>query len=103
MQQMPTETLTTTLRDGSPVLIRPVIPDDKPVLREAFTRLSQETRYRRFMHPVKELSEKELDYSPGWTTPLTWPGWRWTPPSGSSRLTPPTSGSPLAAWRGKWS
>jgi RimJ/RimL family protein N-acetyltransferase len=62
MSQAPTETLTTTLRDGSPVLIRPVTPDDKPILREAFTRLSQETRYRRFMHPVKELSEKDLDY-----------------------------------------
>ena len=74
MQQMPTETLTTTLRDGSPVLIRPVIPDDKPVLREAFTRLSQETRYRRFMHPVKELSEKELDYLTrvDHTTHLAW-------------------------------
>lgn len=62
MPLAPTETLTTTLRDGSPVLIRPVRPDDKPILREAFTRLSQETRYRRFMRPVKELSEKELDY-----------------------------------------
>jgi RimJ/RimL family protein N-acetyltransferase len=62
MAQAPTETLMTTLRDGSPVFIRPVTPDDKPILREAFTRLSPETRYRRFMHPVKELSEKELDY-----------------------------------------
>lgn len=62
MPLAPTETLTTTLRDGSSVLIRPVTADDKPILREAFTRLSQETRYRRFMRPVKELSEKELDY-----------------------------------------
>lgn len=62
MPPAPTETLTTTLRDGSPVLIRRVTPDDKPVLREAFARLSPETRYRRFMRPVKELSEKELDY-----------------------------------------
>jgi RimJ/RimL family protein N-acetyltransferase len=62
MAQAPSEILTTTLRDGSRVLIRPVTPDDKPVLREAFARLSPETRYRRFMHPVKELSEKELDY-----------------------------------------
>lgn len=61
LQSLP-ETLTTKLRDGSPVLIRPVTPDDKPILREAFARLSPETRYRRFMHPVKELSERDLDY-----------------------------------------
>jgi RimJ/RimL family protein N-acetyltransferase len=62
MPEAPTESLTTTLRDGSPVLIRPVTREDKPILREAFARLSPETRYRRFMHPVKELSERELDY-----------------------------------------
>lgn len=61
LQSLP-ETLTTKLRDGSQVLIRPVTPDDKPILREAFARLSPETRYRRFMHPVKELSERDLDY-----------------------------------------
>lgn len=74
MSLAPAESLTTTLRDGSPALIRPVIPDDKPILREAFSRLSQETRYRRFMHPVKELSEKELDYLTrvDHTTHLAW-------------------------------
>ena len=74
MSQIPAETLMTTLRDGSPVLIHPVTPDDKPILREAFTRLSPETRYRRFMHPVKELSEKELDYLTriDQTTHLAW-------------------------------
>ncbi len=58
----PTETLSTTLRDHSPVLIRPVTQDDKPLLREGFTRLSEQSRYRRFMRPVKELSEADLDY-----------------------------------------
>lgn len=62
MPNPPPEILPTTLRDGSPVLIRPVTPADKPVLREGFTRLSEESRYRRFMRPVKELSEAELDY-----------------------------------------
>lgn len=74
MSQAPAESLTTALRDGTPVLIRPVTPDDKPILREAFARLSQETRYRRFMHPVKELSEKELEYLTriDHTTHLAW-------------------------------
>lgn len=62
MAGAPSETLLTSLRDGSPVLIRPVIPDDKPILREGFTRLSEQSRYRRFMRPVKELSEADLDY-----------------------------------------
>ncbi len=74
MPQAPTETLSTTLRDGSTVLIRPVTADDKPILREAFTRLSEQTRYRRFMHPVKELSEADLDYLTriDYTTHMAW-------------------------------
>jgi RimJ/RimL family protein N-acetyltransferase len=62
MASIPTETLSTTLRDGTPVCIRPVTPADKPVLREAFTRLSDASRYRRFMQPVRELTEQQLDY-----------------------------------------
>jgi len=62
MASLPTETLSTTLRDGTPVLVRPVTPADKPVLREAFTRLSDQSRYRRFMQPVRELTEQQLDY-----------------------------------------
>lgn len=62
MAGAPSETLHTSLRDGSPVLIRPVVPEDKPILREGFTRLSEQSRYRRFMRPVKELSEADLDY-----------------------------------------
>ncbi len=74
MAQAPPDTLPTTLRDGSPVLIRPVTPEDKPVLREAFSRLSEQTRYRRFMHPVKELSEADLDYLTriDYTTHMAW-------------------------------
>jgi RimJ/RimL family protein N-acetyltransferase len=74
MLPAPTETLSTTLRDGSPVLIRPVTPDDKPILREAFTRLSERTRYRRFMRLVKELTEADLDYLTriDYTTHMAW-------------------------------
>jgi RimJ/RimL family protein N-acetyltransferase len=62
MASAPTETLSATLRDGTRVSVRPVTPADKPVLREAFTRLSDQSRYRRFMQPVRELTEQQLDY-----------------------------------------
>lgn len=74
MGDAPRESLVTTLRDGSRVLIRPVTPEDKPVLREGFSRLSEESRYRRFMRPVKELSEADLDYLTriDYTTHMAW-------------------------------
>jgi len=74
MGDAPLETLQTTLRDGSHVLIRPVRPEDKPLLREGFTRLSEESRYRRFMRPVKELTETDLDYLTriDYTTHMAW-------------------------------
>lgn len=50
------------LRDGSPVLVRPVRPDDKAELREAFGRLSEESRYLRFSGAKKQLSDAELAY-----------------------------------------
>ncbi len=74
MNPAPLETLPTTLRDGSRVLIRPVTPEDQPLLREGFARLSEESRYRRFMRPVKELSEADLDYLTriDYTTHMAW-------------------------------
>ena len=74
VSRAPAEVLRTTLRDGMPIVVRPVTPDDKPVLREAFTRLSDESRYRRFMQPVRELTEQQLDYLTNidHTTHLAW-------------------------------
>lgn len=54
--------MTVRLRDGSRVLIRPIEPDDRQTLAEGFERLSPESRYRRFFAPVRELSERDLDY-----------------------------------------
>jgi GNAT superfamily N-acetyltransferase len=51
-----------TLRDGTPVELRMVRPEDKELLRRGFEQLSPHTRYLRF-HGVKtELSEAELRY-----------------------------------------
>jgi GNAT superfamily N-acetyltransferase len=52
----------TTLRDGTPVLIRPIRPDDKALLADGFARLSEESRIRRFLAPVAQLSEAMLAY-----------------------------------------
>jgi GNAT superfamily N-acetyltransferase len=52
----------TSLRDGTPVLVRPITPRDKDLIRKGFERLSPASRYRRFLAPVEELSEAELVY-----------------------------------------
>ena len=48
------------LRDGTPVLIRPVLADDKERFRDGFARLSPQSRYRRFMSPIDELTPDML-------------------------------------------
>lgn len=50
------------LPDGAVVQVRPIGADDKQLLRAAFDRLSPDSRYRRFLHPVKHLTEHELAY-----------------------------------------
>lgn len=49
-----------SLPDGGLVRVRPIVPDDKGILLEGFRRLSPESRYRRFMAPITELSEEQL-------------------------------------------
>ena len=58
----PSRRWTVTLRDGARVILRPIAPQDKPLLAASFERLSQESRYRRFFTTKKELSAAELDY-----------------------------------------
>src|SRR3954468_7726796 len=50
------------LRDGSAVIVRPVRPEDRDLFIAGFERMSQESRYRRFMSHKKKLSEQELDF-----------------------------------------
>jgi GNAT superfamily N-acetyltransferase len=49
-----------TLRDGTPIRLRPIVPDDKAHLADGFRRMSPESRYRRFMAPLQELSDEML-------------------------------------------
>lgn len=46
----------------APLVIRPIEPDDKVGLIAAFERLSDDSRYRRFLSPHPRLSEPELRY-----------------------------------------
>jgi RimJ/RimL family protein N-acetyltransferase len=48
------------LRDGSSVRIRPIRPDDKAQLVQAFDRLGESSRYRRFLGYKKQLTIPEL-------------------------------------------
>ena len=59
---MPSAESTAELRDGRSVLIRPISPDDRTLLSDAFDRMSEESRRRRFLTPATELSAEDLDY-----------------------------------------
>lgn len=48
------------LRDGSPVIVRPVRKEDARYADAFFRWLSEETKYLRFMYPVKELTPEIL-------------------------------------------
>lgn len=50
------------LRDGTPITIRPIRPDDADI-EQAFVRgLSEESRYNRFMTTIDELPPKKLAF-----------------------------------------
>ena len=51
-----------TLRDGSRVKVRPVRRSDAGLLLRGFERLSEESRYRRFLCSMPELSESMVRY-----------------------------------------
>jgi hypothetical protein len=53
---------TITLRDGARVTLRPIAPEDKPLVAASFERLSEASRYRRFFTTKSELSAAELAY-----------------------------------------
>ncbi|MCH7584511.1 MAG: GNAT family N-acetyltransferase [Acidobacteria bacterium] len=50
------------LRDSTPVVIRPIVPEDRDRLRQGLERLSPRSRFLRFLGPISQLSEKELGY-----------------------------------------
>lgn len=45
------------LRDGSKVRLRPIVPEDEPLLHEALGAMSERSVYFRFFSPIKRLSD----------------------------------------------
>ena len=53
---------TISLRDGTPVVIRPIDPSDRSLLVEGFEHLSERSRYQRFFRVIDHLREDEVDF-----------------------------------------
>lgn len=51
-----------TLPNGLLLQMRPLMADDRSELAEGFERLSEQSRYRRFMTPMTRLSARDLTY-----------------------------------------
>ena len=47
------------LKDGSQVTLRPIRPDDAPLLQEGFSRLTPQTIYMRFLQAAKQLTDQQ--------------------------------------------
>ncbi|HSO40629.1 MAG TPA: hypothetical protein VLT33_49215, partial [Labilithrix sp.] len=58
----PTWKVVRHLRDGTPITIRLISPDDREDLRQAFLETSPTTRYLRFLGVVSELTDHMLTY-----------------------------------------
>lgn len=50
------------LSDGTPIVLRPVKPQDSPLLSAMMTRLSSQTKYNRFHGTVNNLTSTHLRY-----------------------------------------
>ena len=56
---------TTTLRDGTPVLLREARPEDVPLVRLGFDQLSDRSRQFRFLRAMPRLSDDDLSFLAG--------------------------------------
>ena len=45
------------LREGTKVHVRPIVPEDEPLLHEAVAAMSERTVYFRFFSPIKRMSD----------------------------------------------
>src|SRR5436853_470501 len=50
------------LADGTVIALRPLLPGDGNLLEAGFGRLSEQSRYRRFLAPVPRLTESMLAF-----------------------------------------
>lgn len=49
------------LRDGTRLDVRPIRPEDREIERAFVRGMSDESRYQRFMHAIRDLDERALD------------------------------------------
>lgn len=56
------ESRVAALRDGTPIVIRPLLPSDREALALGYVELSEESRRLRFFSAPERLSERLLDY-----------------------------------------
>jgi RimJ/RimL family protein N-acetyltransferase len=54
--------LSLKLREGSEVLVRPIRPEDKGALVAGLARMSEQSRYQRFLTTTEEFGEAQLRY-----------------------------------------
>lgn len=86
-------------RDGSAMLIRPVRGADVPLLADGFTRLSERSRWLRFLGRKRTLTEADLRFSPTSTTATTRRSARSTTSAGAAWCTAgPVSPSTKSTW-----
>lgn len=50
------------LRGGGEAQVRPILPSDKMALENSFSLLSEDSKYHRFLTPIKSLSSRQLAY-----------------------------------------
>jgi acetyltransferase len=68
------------LPDGRPLVLRPILPEDEPPLRDMVRRMPDEDRRLRFFQPIKELTHDmaarltQLDYDREMALVITSPG-----------------------------
>ncbi|MCV5888161.1 hypothetical protein OFN71_33635, partial [Escherichia coli] len=51
---------TVTLRDGQPILLRPILPEDEPLHAQFINSVSKEDLYKRFFSEVGEFNHEAL-------------------------------------------
>lgn len=52
----------TRLKDGTLAHLRDIRPSDAVLVRDGFSRMTDESRYARFFYPIRELSPEQLRY-----------------------------------------
>lgn len=62
LHYVPGWTAKTTLADGTGIIVRPLLDEDREGIEEGFERLSAESRYQRFMTSMETLPEHYVDY-----------------------------------------